>query len=130
MSNMVYFAPIQTVQSVQPVPPRLKTKKQMFIENELRNFNIVLKKYKEMRSLKQSRRNKFRKYWIYMKLSQGELITNNDQNVWKQLRARLKHCSCCELSAQLNETRKFLKLRENGCVRVLNFYPGARKLKF
>ncbi len=112
------------------VPPTIKTKKQLLIEIKTRHVNNVLKKYKQSCALKQSRRNKFRKYWIYMKQAKGEQITTNDQNGWQQLRERLKNCACSELCAQLNETRKWLKLKEMGCARVLNFYPGARKLKF
>jgi len=122
----------QTVYIEQVVlqPPPLKTKKQLRIEIKMKHFANVIRTYNQTRALKQSRRNKFRKYWIYTKLAKGAKITNDDTNEWKQLRERLKHCSCLELSAQLNETRKWLKLRENGCARVLNFYPGARKLKF
>jgi len=122
----------QTVYIEQAVlqPPPLKTKKQLRIEITMKHFTNVIRTYKQTRELKQSRRNNFRKYWIYMKLAKGDKITNDDTNEWQKLRERLKHCSCCELSSQLKETRKWLKLRENGCARVLNFYPGARKLKF
>jgi len=111
-------------------PPPLKTKNQFRREIKMKHFENVLSIYKQTRAAKQSRRNKFRKYWIYMKLAQGEKITNDDTNEWQKLRQRLKHCSCCELRAQLNETREWLKLKKAVCARVLNFYPGARKLNF
>ena len=120
----IYIAP--TVLAL----PTIKTKKQLLIEIKRRHANNVLKKYKQSCALKQSRRNKFHKYWIYMKQAKGELITKTDQNEWQQLRERLKNCGFSEYRAQLSETRKWLKLKEIGCARVLNFYPGARKLKF
>ena len=123
--NTVYIPPISQLQ-----PPPLKTKKQLRIEITLKHFANVIRTYKQKRASQQERRNKFRKYWIYMKIAKGDKITNNDQSIWKQVRSRLTHLACCELSAQLNETRKWLKLRESGCARRLNFYPGARKLNF
>ena len=111
-------------------PPPLKTKKQLRIEINTRYFKNVINIYKESRALKQYRRNNLRKLWIYTKLKNGEKITNNDQNVWKQMRMRLNHLVCNELSYQLKDTRHWLKLRESGCARILNFYPGARKLNF
>ena len=111
-------------------PPPIKTKLQIQFLLTVKNNKKILNNYKIIKKLQKIRRNKFYNIWVNIKLSKGENITFNEKQNWKDLCIRLKNCAHNEYISQLRNTRKLLKIRELGCARRLNFYPGARKLKF
>ena len=110
-------------------PPPLKKKLQQRLL-QIEHNKKVINNYKIIKKLQKLHRTQFYKIWINVKLSKSETITIYEKKKWRDLCIRLEEASYNEYISQLNETRKWLKLRESGCARRLNFYPGARKLKF